>query len=192
MLATICVGLTVPTVQYQKSNIVKSLEQLAEQELIVAKSYGKMSIYTVKQNTQDMLSPEEIEAMDKEYESFSQDLGKLKTENTALSRSLTELKNTPTTIEARSLLNSVMEQNIRNEERLAKLQSGTVLVSEADQKRINEEYEINRKEWRKRRKLFTEIFNTVTEHLPGNPMEFREQLGIEEDTVAYDHDPLTS
>jgi 26S proteasome regulatory subunit (ATPase 3-interacting protein) len=30
----------------------------------------------------------------------------------------------------------------------------------------------------------------VTEHMPGNPNELKEQLGIEEDEVPFDKDPL--
>lgn len=37
--------------KYQKTNIVKALERLVDQDEVVSKTYGKISIYVVKQVT---------------------------------------------------------------------------------------------------------------------------------------------
>lgn len=39
--------------KYQKSNIVKALDRLTEQEVVVSKTYGKMTIYSIKQVYKD-------------------------------------------------------------------------------------------------------------------------------------------
>lgn len=39
---------------------------------------------------------------------------------------------------------------------------------------------------------FREIFKTVTEHYPGKPSELKEELGIEEDPIPFEQDPLQS
>lgn len=94
------------------------------------------------------------------------------------------------------------------EQRLNHLKSGVVLIPPEKRKRADEEFTRNRDQWKKRRTMvrsiyiikkarlmfiqFQTIFKTVTEHMPGKPDELKEELGIEEDSILYDKDPLAS
>ncbi|KAI8143265.1 Tat binding protein 1-interacting protein-domain-containing protein [Fennellomyces sp. T-0311] len=176
--------------KYPKPGIVKALERLTDQQVIVTKTYGKTNIYTAKQSTDDLPSSEEQSAMEKQMESLSKELETLKRENQELSRNLHALKSSPTNDELDKLIATLAQENETHRSRLDKLKSGTTLITAEEKTNIDKEYDTMRKEWRTRRKLFREIFNTVTEHMPGQPKAFKEELGIEEDPIPYEQDPL--
>ncbi|CEI95942.1 hypothetical protein RMCBS344292_10116 [Rhizopus microsporus] len=83
-------------------------------------------------------------------------------------------------------------ENEQLEQRLSHLKSGVVLIPPEKRKKADEEFTRNRDQWKKRRTMFQTIFKTVTEHMPGKPDELKEELGIEEDSIPYDKDPLAS
>ncbi|KAM3589627.1 hypothetical protein VKS41_000485 [Umbelopsis sp. WA50703] len=79
-----------------------------------------------------------------------------------------------------------MLQNHEAAQRLALLQSQNGQISIEDKQRIEKEYDNNIKLWKSRKKLFNEIFKTVTEHLPGKLSDFKEEIGIEEDPQSLE------
>ncbi|KAJ1559449.1 hypothetical protein HK405_010594 [Cladochytrium tenue] len=68
------------------------------------------------------------------------------------------------------------------EERLNGLRGG-VQVSAADQERVDRLYQRNMKEWRSRKKLFRNIWDTIAENVD-KPKELMESLGIETDEMV--------
>ncbi|KAG1313456.1 hypothetical protein G6F64_002239 [Rhizopus arrhizus] len=174
---------------YSKSQVVKALDKLVKYEQLISKVYGKSTIYSIKQHR-----TEEDEGDNNEIRSdvnrLTEKLNEIKNENKKFEEELANLKNEPTTKEAINLFEKYKEDNEKLKERLDKLTNGSILIPPEKRKRVDEEFEFNRNMWKKRRKLFRTIFNTVTEHLPGNPNEFKERLGIEEDKIPFEKDPL--
>ncbi|KAL9557996.1 hypothetical protein MBANPS3_001143 [Mucor bainieri] len=102
------------------------------------------------------------------------------------------MKSEPTTDEAKALLEKAKIENEQLKEKLEKLKSGTVLIPPEKRKRTNDEFDTYRQLWKKRRGMFREIFKTVTEHYPGKPSDLKEELGIEEDPIPFEQDPLVN
>lgn len=59
------------------------------------------------------------------------------------------------------------------EEKLKKLQSGVVLVKPEDKKAIEETYSEKVNQWRKRKRIFKELWDAITENSPKDLKEFK-------------------
>ncbi|KAI7901116.1 Tat binding protein 1-interacting protein-domain-containing protein [Cokeromyces recurvatus] len=176
--------------KYSKGVITKVLDKLIEDDLVLSKTYGKSIIYSIKQDIENIPGQEEQELIDKSINEFTQKYEDLSMENKRLDQTLSDIKSTPTTSEARLLIEKLQKENELLKEKLYKLKNGTVLISPEKRKRTNDEYESNRNLWKKRRAMFRDIFSAVTEHFPGKPNELKEELGIEDDPIPLEKDPL--
>ncbi|KAH7652909.1 Homologous-pairing protein 2 winged helix domain-containing protein [Dioscorea alata] len=67
------------------------------------------------------------------------------------------------------------------EEKLEKLRTGIVLVKPEDKKATEEAYREKINQWRKRKRIFKELWDTLTDNSPKDLKEFKEELGIEFD-----------
>ncbi|KAL7316729.1 hypothetical protein PS15m_003182 [Mucor circinelloides] len=178
--------------KYTKGSIVKALDQLVKEESVISKTYGKSVIYSIKQSLDDVPSEEEVKAMQKSLDELAEKHDELSSENKRLEQVLAKTKSEPTTDEAKELLEKTKAENDQLREKLEKLKSGTVLIPPEKRKRANDDFDNYRQLWKKRRGMFREIFKTVTEHYPGNPKELKEELGIEEDPIPFEQDPLVN
>ncbi|KAI8064062.1 Tat binding protein 1-interacting protein-domain-containing protein [Thamnidium elegans] len=175
--------------KYSKTSITKALEKLVEDETVFAKVYGKTTIYSVKQVTNPS---DNVGELSNSISELTEKYQEILTENKKLDTTLTSIKSKPTTLEATELLEKLKQENTLMQERLNSLKEGTALVPPEKRKRTNKEYDTYRQLWKKRRGMFRDIFKTVTEHLPGPPTELKEKLGIEEDDIPFEQDPLAS
>lgn len=67
------------------------------------------------------------------------------------------------------------------EEKLTKLRGGVTLVSPEERKAIEALYSSTISQWRKRKIMFKDIWDSITENSPKNLKEFKEELEIEYD-----------
>ncbi|KAI9009944.1 Tat binding protein 1-interacting protein-domain-containing protein [Phycomyces nitens] len=175
--------------KYSKPSVVRALDSLAEQDELISKTYGKMQIYAARQS-KDGVKKEDLETLQVQASVLEGKLEAVVESNRQLSRTLADLKKEPTTESAKALLKKKEEEISQMRNHLEVLKSGAVLVTPEDRKKSDADYALYRKEWRTRRKLFRDIFNALTEHMPGKPAEIMEELGIEEDPVSYENDTL--
>ena len=59
------------------------------------------------------------------------------------------------------------------EEKLKKLQSGVILVKPEDKKIIEETFSEKANQWRKRKRMFKELWDNITENSPKDQKEFK-------------------
>lgn len=59
------------------------------------------------------------------------------------------------------------------EEKLNKLQSGVILVKPEDKKIIEEAFSEKANQWRKRKRMFKELWDNITENSPKDQKEFK-------------------
>ncbi|KAL4211963.1 PSMC3 interacting protein [Rhizopus azygosporus] len=179
--------------KYSKTHIIKALDKLVEEGKVMSKTYGKSVVYSIKQ---DVVESDEtgqtLDSLEVEINKVSDELNAVKNENKKLEGELSKLKSDLTTKEVTELIQKYKQENDELEQRLNHLKSGVVLIPPEKRKRADEEFTRNRDQWKKRRTMFQTIFKTVTEHMPGKPDELKEELGIEEDSIPYDKDPLAS
>lgn len=67
------------------------------------------------------------------------------------------------------------------EEKLNKIRSGVILVKPEDKKIIEDSFSEKVNQWRKRKRMFKELWENITENSPKDQKEFKEELGIEYD-----------
>ncbi|KAL2650767.1 hypothetical protein R1flu_018895 [Riccia fluitans] len=70
------------------------------------------------------------------------------------------------------------------EAKLNTLKSGATLVKPDDREKIEMAYTLKTNLWRKRKRMFKDLWDMITEAMPNNLAEFREELGIETDEDA--------
>lgn len=70
-------------------------------------------------------------------------------------------------------------QNQNLEERLNTLTKGVKLISKEEQNEIDKSLAYNKLEWKKRKKMFRDAWDIITENMQKNPKELMEELGIE-------------
>lgn len=67
------------------------------------------------------------------------------------------------------------------EDKLVKLRKGVTLVRPEERKAIAEMYSEKLSQWRKRKRMFKDVWDAITENLPKDLKEFKEELGLEYD-----------
>ncbi|KAH8549669.1 Tat binding protein 1-interacting protein-domain-containing protein [Umbelopsis sp. PMI_123] len=169
-----------------KASVTKALDKLTEQDLAFSKTYGKSVIYSIVQDDEDDVSPEELGQLDSQIDKLTKKLKELKETNIIKVNELKKLNSTLRTSEARDQLSQMQQQNSATNERLSQLRSDKDQISSEDKSRIEKEYDTNFRLWRTRKKLFNDIFKTVTEHLPGKLSDFKDELGIDDDPVPME------
>ncbi|KAG2186007.1 hypothetical protein INT43_002445 [Umbelopsis isabellina] len=169
-----------------KTSVAKALDKLTDKQLAFSKTYGKSIIYSVAQDENNVVTPDEMAKLDSQMEKLSQKLSSLKEAKVEKVNELKSLNSTLPTLEAQSLLTQLKVQNHEAAQRLASCQTQNGQISVHDKQRIEKEYDTNINLWKSRKKLFNEIFKTVTEHLPGKVSDFKDEIGIEEDPQSLE------
>jgi 26S proteasome regulatory subunit (ATPase 3-interacting protein) len=78
-------------------------------------------------------------------------------------------------------IKEIQEKVSTLENRLKELENGQVQVSQELKIKVDEDLDKMNGYWKSRKKIFKNIWDTITENLPGSKKEFMEELGIEED-----------
>ncbi|KAI9347951.1 Tat binding protein 1-interacting protein-domain-containing protein [Zopfochytrium polystomum] len=175
-----------------KATVAKVLAQLLDQGLIHGKAYGKQWVYVAKQSPETNLSAEDAYALDKRLEDLSHEVEKMRETTNRLQHNLNQLNKALTVDELRARAASLQAEIADMEPRLEGLKAGTRVVSPEEKARVDKLLEQCRKEWRARKKLFKNAWDSITENVE-RPKELMEELGIETDeSVGMDinRDPL--
>ncbi|GAV59192.1 TBPIP domain-containing protein [Cephalotus follicularis] len=165
----------------KKAAVQKALDSLADNRKISFKEYGKQKIYIARQDQFDIPN--------------SEDLSQMKEENTKLQGQLAEQKRAISEVEGeiRTLQSNLTLEQIRKkeaklkeevseiEDKLVKLRRGVALVRPEDRKAVENIYSDKISQWRKRKRMFKELWDAITENSSKDLKEFKEELGIEND-----------
>ncbi|XP_028768698.1 homologous-pairing protein 2 homolog [Neltuma alba] len=165
----------------KKSVVQKALDSLADGGRISFKEYGKQKIYLARQDLFSIPNNEE--------------LNKMKEQNADLQKQLEEQKKAISEVEGeiRTLKSNLTLEHIREREaklrseveemenKLAKLRGGVTLVNPEERKAVEDIFLEKLSQWRKRKRIFKDLWDTLTENSPKDPKEFKEELGLEYD-----------
>ncbi|KAK9717706.1 hypothetical protein K7432_006028 [Basidiobolus ranarum] len=136
-----------------KTAVQKILTQLVEKEEIIGKAYGKQWVYCISQDKFETPSQEDLNEMDKSIEEIKQKVAQEKEKNKQLTSVLSGLNNSLTNEEIEEKLSLLEAENKKYEERLANLREGGKQMTLEDKKKIDNEYENNRKIWKTRKRM---------------------------------------
>lgn len=165
----------------KKTAIQKALDTLADGGRISFKEYGKQKIYLARQDQFDIPNNEELNRMKEENTQLQ---AKLDEQRKAISKVEGEIKSLQSnlTLEEIHAKELKLRKEIKDmEEKLTKLRGGVTLVSPEERKAIEAMYSDTISQWRKRKRMFKDIWDSITENSPKDLKEFKEELGIEYD-----------
>nr|XP_055048289.1 homologous-pairing protein 2 homolog [Misgurnus anguillicaudatus] len=164
-----------------KTAVVKAMEQLAQEGKIREKVYGKQKIYFADQSQFADVSDAELKTMDSriadlnaEVQSTSQSCRQLDTE-------LKELNSSLTTADMKIQIQELEAECSSYKERLNKITSATNHVTPEEREKVYKERETYVKEWRKRKRLVSDMIGSILEGYPKSKKQFLEEAGIETD-----------
>lgn len=167
--------------EFSKGSVTKTLAHLAEQEQIVAKTYGKQIVYVARQDQLESVSPEELAALDAGIKESVETLRVHKETASEKASALHALLVQKTDDQIRERLAVLGAEIQKSKERLDVLRAGTRTVTDQERKDTDVKYEQMRKEWRNRKRLFNDVINTLTESADFSPKSLMEELGLETD-----------
>ncbi|XP_056161560.1 homologous-pairing protein 2 homolog isoform X3 [Syzygium oleosum] len=166
----------------KKAAVQKALDTLADNGRISSKEYGKQKIYLARQDQFDIPNSEE--------------LNRMKEENAQLQQQLEEYRKAISEhdgAEIRALQSNLTLEQIRDkestlrsevklmEEKLEKLRGGVTLVKPEERKAVQDMFAEKIRQWRRRKRMFKDLWDTITENSPKDLKEFKEELGLEYD-----------
>ncbi|KAJ3274349.1 hypothetical protein HK104_004115 [Borealophlyctis nickersoniae] len=176
-----------------KTLVTKALSSLVEEQQVHGKQYGKQWVYVAKQDDLPAPSQSELDEMDGSIGRLKEEIGGLKEEIKQTQAALSGLTSSLTNEQIETRLVELEQENQKLSTRLEGLRSNTIQMSAQDKKRIEAGLESMRSQWRKRKRMFKEMWDAVTENMPGNRADLMEQIGIETDEsvgVDINRDPV--
>lgn len=164
-----------------KTAVVKAVELLAQQGKIKEKIYGKQKIYFADQSQFTDVSDTELKGMDNQISELNTLVQTVSQSCRQLDSELKELNSSLTTKEMMSEIQELTQECALYRERLAKIKSATNHVTPEEKEKIHKEQSLYVKEWKKRKRLATDMMGAILEGYPKSKKQFLEEVGIETD-----------
>ncbi|AAG09555.1 Homologous-pairing protein 2 [Arabidopsis thaliana] len=165
----------------KKTAVQKALDSLADAGKITFKEYGKQKIYIARQDQFEIPNSEELAQM-------KEDNAKLQEQLQEKKKTISDVESEIKSLQSNLTLEEIQEKDAKlrkevkeMEEKLVKLREGITLVRPEDKKAVEDMYADKINQWRKRKRMFRDIWDTVTENSPKDVKELKEELGIEYD-----------
>ncbi|XP_027898614.1 homologous-pairing protein 2 homolog isoform X2 [Xiphophorus couchianus] len=161
--------------------VVKAMELLAQEGKIKEKMYGKQKIYFADQSQFRDVSDADLKAMDKQISELSAEVQTLTQSCRQLDTELKELNSSLTTEEMMAEIQELKAECSGYRERLEKIKSATNHVTPEEKEKVYKERDVYVKEWKKRKRLASDMMNAILEGYPKSKKEFLEEVGVETD-----------
>ncbi|CAN0870603.1 Homologous-pairing protein 2 homolog, partial [Linum grandiflorum] len=165
----------------KKAGVQKALDALADSGKISFKEYGKQKIYIARQDQFDIPNADELTQMKDENAKLQQQLGEQKK---TISEVEGEIKGLQSNLTLEQILDreAKLKEEVREmEEKLQKMSGGVALVKPEERKAVSDMFSERLSQWRKRKRMFKDLWDAITENSPKDLKEFKEELGIEYD-----------
>ncbi|KAG9474243.1 homologous-pairing protein 2 homolog [Eleutherodactylus coqui] len=164
-----------------KTAVVKAMELLAQQGKVKEKVYGKQKIYFADQYQFPDVSDTELKSLDDQISGLSSKAQSVQQSCRQLETELKDLNNSMTTEEMMKEIKELKQECSRDQEKLQKIKSATNHVTPEEKEKVYNERKQYSKEWRKRKRMATDIFDAILEGYPKSKKQFFEEVGIETD-----------
>lgn len=166
----------------KKGQAQKALDNLVTAaDGIICKEFGKIKLYFASQAEIQTASPEEMESKQQLHATLVQQNNERVDAVKRITAENSSLKGSMTTQQVEERTQQLQSQVATDEAKLNSLQSGTDLVSDADRTQVEQLFTDNLGHWRKRRRVFKDIWDTVSESINRPKEALFEELGIEAD-----------
>ncbi|XP_065880481.1 homologous-pairing protein 2 homolog [Euphorbia lathyris] len=165
----------------KKAAVQKALDTLSDGGKISFKEYGKQKIYLARQDQFDIPNTEELTCMKEKNAELQQQLEEQK-------KAVNEVEGEIKSLQSNLTLEEILEKDAKlrkevkeMEVKLVKLHEGVTLVRPEERKTIEKMYTDHVSQWRRRKRMFKDLWDAITENSPKDLKEFKEELGIEYD-----------
>ncbi|CAA3014446.1 homologous-pairing 2 homolog [Olea europaea subsp. europaea] len=165
----------------KKAAVQKALDNLADSGKISFKEYGKQKIYLARQDQFDIPNTEELNQMKEENTKLQEQLVEQKKASAGVEGEIKALQSNLTLEEVQAKQVKLGKEVKQMDEKLIKLREGVTLVSPEERQAVEKMYMDTMNQWRRRKRMFKDIWDAITENSPKNLKEFKEELGIEYD-----------
>ncbi|XP_042391778.1 homologous-pairing protein 2 homolog isoform X1 [Zingiber officinale] len=165
----------------KKTAVQKALDTLSDNGQISFKEYGKQKIYLARQDKFKIPNKEELDQMKEDIRNLQDALGIQKKAITEVEAEIKALQSNLTLEEIRTKEAELLSEVDEMGSKLSKLLSGVVLVKPEDKKLIEGTYIEKINHWKRRKRMFKELWDAITENSPKDLKEFKEELGLEYD-----------
>uniref|UniRef100_A0A8C5TNU0 Homologous-pairing protein 2 homolog n=1 Tax=Malurus cyaneus samueli TaxID=2593467 RepID=A0A8C5TNU0_9PASS len=161
-----------------KAAVVKALEQLAQQGRVREKVYGKQKIYFAAQ-----VSPRRRRPLARLPRTPDPPLpaGAAPGLCPAWQPQLKDLNSSMTTPEMAKEIEALRKDCASYTEKLERINSATNHVTPEEKEKVCREQQLYRREWRRRKRMATELLDAILEGYPKSKKQFFEEVGIETD-----------
>ncbi|XP_051988099.1 homologous-pairing protein 2 homolog [Xyrauchen texanus] len=164
-----------------KTAVVKAMEQLAQEGKIREKVYGKQKIYFADQSQFANVSDAELKEMDSHITEINTQVQTISQSCRQLDTELKELNSSLTTAEMKAQIRELQADCSVYRERLNKIKTATNHVTPEEREKVYKEKELYVKEWRKRKRLVSDMVGAILEGYPKSKKQFLEEAGVETD-----------
>lgn len=164
-----------------KTACTKAMESLAAEGKLKEKVYGKQKVYVADQSQYPAVDDAEIKAMD---DKIAQLNGQIKLHSDGIRTLEAELhlfSGVLSTAAAREELSNIYPEIENLRAKLSKLKEGRVLISKEEKEKVYNNREKYVKEWRKRKRIASDILNSILEGYPKTKKQLFEDIGVETD-----------
>ncbi|CAL8273316.1 unnamed protein product [Lota lota] len=164
-----------------KTAVVKAMEQLAVEGKIKEKIYGKQKIYFADQSQFTEVNDADLKAMDNQISGLSTQVQSITQSCRQLDAELKALQGSLTTEELTSEIKKLKEECSGYQARLQKIQSATNHIPPEEKEKVYKQRDAYVKEWKKRKRLASDMMDAILEGYPKSKKQFLEEVGIETD-----------
>ncbi|XP_078125383.1 homologous-pairing protein 2 homolog [Sander vitreus] len=164
-----------------KTAVVKAMELLALEGKIKEKAYGKQKIYFADQSQFKDVNDADLKVMDSQISQLSAEMHSLNQSCRQLDSELKELSSSLTTEEVMSEIKALKAECSGYRVRVEKIKSATNHVTPEEKEKVYKEQNAYVKEWKKRKRLASDMMNAILEGYPKSKKQFLDEVGVETD-----------
>ncbi|XP_074512214.1 homologous-pairing protein 2 homolog [Sebastes fasciatus] len=166
---------------FGKTAVVKAMELLALEGKIKEKMYGKQKIYFADQSQFKDVNDADLKAMDCQVSQLNAEAQSLTQSCRQLNSELKELSSSLTTEEMMSELKELKAECSGYRARMEKIKSATNHVTPEEKAKVYKDRNVYVKEWKKRKRLASDMMDAILEGYPKSKKQFLEEVGVETD-----------
>uniref|UniRef100_H2ZD74 Homologous-pairing protein 2 homolog n=1 Tax=Ciona savignyi TaxID=51511 RepID=H2ZD74_CIOSA len=170
--------------EYGKTAVTKTVEVLSQRGKLLEKVYGKTKIYVVHQSQFPVVQKDELTKHDDEIKQLNEEVVSLQTENQKRSSLLNQLNSSVTTADAMEQVKKLGEEVKKMQNHLNSLKSMSGSIDPTQKKKTLEQHKTFVGQWRKRKRMTSDLMNAVLEGYPKSKKLFLEEVGIETDEIC--------
>lgn len=151
---------------------MKALDQLAQEGKIKEKTYGKQKIYFADQNQFDTVSDADLHGLDASIVALTAKVQSLQQSCRHMEAELKELTSALTTPEMQKEIQELKKECAQYTERLKNIKAATNHVTPEEKEKVYRDRQKYCKEWRKRKRMTTELCDAILEGYPKSKKQF--------------------